>query len=247
MNGFQRFGIERLSPSSLNTWRNAPGLWALRYLGKFFDNAGPAAWRGTAVEKGLHSWLMRKDPEVALAVALAQFEEEAQGLADDETEKEHALIAPMLEIAIQQCGSLQSPYFGAQTRVEYNFSGVDVPVIGYIDFVLEDGSIFDLKTTKACPSEPKPDHARQVALYMAGNNCPGSLLYVTAKRAALYPLSDELRDASLESLRRDALSLQAFLNGQTDAKSAIRSLPMNDDDFRWSDVATKHLESMVAA
>lgn len=246
MNGFQRFGIERLSPSSLNTWRAAPGLWALRYLGRFFDSSGPAAWRGNAVEKGLQSWFIRKDADQALADAMQVFEQEAQGLADDETEAERQNIAPMLDIAIKATDHLPAPYFGAQAKVEYVFQGVDVPVIGYVDFILEDGSIIDLKTTKACPSEPKADHARQVALYMAGRNCAGSLLYVTAKKHAHYPISEELCASSLESMRRDALSLQAFLNNQTDVKAAIRSLPMNDDDFRWSEAATAKLKEIAA-
>lgn len=246
MNAFHKFGIERLSPSSLNLWKANPGLWSLRYLGKFYDNAGPAAWRGNAVEKGLHSWLMRKAPEVALATALEVFEKEAQGLADDDTEAEHALIAPMLDVAIQKAATLQSPYFGAQTRVEYSFQDVDVPVVGFIDFVFEDGSIIDLKTTKACPSAPKPDHARQVALYMAAKDCGGGLMYVTAKRGEVYPIDEHLRDASLESMRRDALSLQRFLESHTDPRSAIRSLPMNDDDFRWSEAATEKLREIAA-
>lgn len=246
MNGFHKFGIERLSPSSLNLWKANPGLWSLRYLGKFFDSAGPAAWRGNAVEKGLHSWFIKKDVETALAVALEAFEKEAQGLADDETETEHALIAPMLDVAIQKASTLPSPYFGAQTRVEYSFQDVDVPVVGFIDFVLEDGSIFDLKTTKACPSAPKPDHARQVALYMAAKDCDGGLMYVTAKRSELYAIDDQLRDASLESMRRDALSLQRFLESHSDPRSAIRSLPMNDDDFRWSAAATEKLREIAA-
>jgi len=245
MNGFQKFGIERLSPSSLNLWNANPGLWTLRYLGKFFDDAGPAAWRGFAVEDGLHSWFLRREADTALAVALASFEDKAQGLADTETEAEHALIAPMLEIAIKQAEALP-PYLSSQARVEHNIIGLSVPVIGYIDFTFEDGSIIDLKTTKRCPSEPRPDHVRQVALYMAAKDCAGSLLYVTDKRAALYPISEEQKQSALANIARDALSLQRFLDNQPDAVTAIGSLPMNDSDFRWSEAATKHLESMVA-
>lgn len=247
MNGFERFGIQRLSPSALNLWNANPGLYALRYLGKFFDDAGPAAWRGNAVEKGLNSWMIRKEPDTALAVALAAFEEDAQGLADPETEAEHALIAPMLEVAIAHCTNLPSPYFGAQTRVEHNVPDLDVPIIGFIDFVFEDGSILDLKTTKRCPSEPKPDHVRQVALYMAAKDCAGSLLYVTDKRAAQYPITEEMKALAIKGIERDAMALQRFLNAMPDAVTAISALPVNDSDFRWSEAATKHLESMVAA
>lgn len=247
MNGFEKFGIARLSPSALNLWNANPGLYALRYLGKFFDEAGPAAWRGNAVEKGLNSWLILKEPDTALAVALAAFEEEARGLADSDTESEHALIAPMLEVAIAHCANLPSPYFGAQTRVEHNVAGLAVPIVGYIDFVFEDGSIVDLKTTKRCPSEPKPDHVRQVALYMAAKGCDGSLLYVTDKRAAQYPITEEMASVAIKAIERDALALQRFLDAMPDVRTAIGALPMNDSDFRWSDAATKHLESMVAA
>jgi hypothetical protein len=246
MSAFAKFGIERLSPSSLNLWREQPGLWALRYLGRFFDDAGPAAWRGKAVEVGLQSWFIRKDGDEAYARALEAFDKDAQGLADDATEDELALIAPMLDLAIQSVATLPSPYFGAQTKIEYSFDGVDVPVIGYIDFVLEDGSIFDLKTTKRCPSVPKPDHIRQVALYMAGKSCAGSLLYVTDKRSAHYPIEPEAAKVAIDGMHRDALALQGFLASQSDARAAIRCLPMNDADFRWSIAATDKLKELAA-
>ena len=89
--------------------------------------------------------------------------------------------------------------------------------------------------------------SRQVSLYMAAKDCAGSLLYVTDKRAAQYPITDEMKAAAIKSIERDAMALQRFLNAMPDAVTAISALPVNDSDFRWSEAATKHLESMVAA
>lgn len=241
-NPFEKFGIKHLSPSSLNTWRECPGLWALKYLGKMRDEVGPAAWRGTAVEKGLLSWLIRKDEGHALKEAMLVFEADAQGLADDKTDKERELIAPMLSMAIKESAKWPAKFLGAQTRLEYSFDGVAVPVLGYADFILENGQIVDLKTTKALPSEPRPEHARQIALYSAAKNAPASLMYVTGKKSATYLVGDNQKADLLASMRRDALSLQAFLLMQESELTAIRSLPMQTDSFRWSEAATAKMQ-----
>src|SRR3990167_6235226 len=89
MNPFERFGMRHLSPSSLNLWTAAPGLWALRYLAGVKDDGNAAMWRGRANEKGLWALLLRPDKKSALDAALAAFEDDAAGLADEDTEDEH--------------------------------------------------------------------------------------------------------------------------------------------------------------
>ena len=56
-NPFETHGIKHLSPSSLNMWRNSPGIWTLKYLLRLDDGGSPAMWRGSAVEAGLAAML----------------------------------------------------------------------------------------------------------------------------------------------------------------------------------------------
>ncbi len=247
MNAFAKFGLKNLSPSQLNCWRESPGLWALRYLGKLRDDAGPAAWRGNAVEKGLLTFFQKKNWEDALAMALSVFDGECMGEFSDRINDERANIAPMLGVAIKESEWFPSPVLGAQTRVEHWMPGIEVPVIGYADFLLEDGTIVDLKTSTRMPNndQPKPDHARQAALYSIARQAPSHLMYVTAKKSKTYEIKKEERDLLIEEMRRDALSLQTFLSNQNDAVTAIKSLPMATDNFRWSEAASIKLKEFV--
>lgn len=248
MSAFARFGIKHLSPSSLNLWRDAPGLWTLKYLGGLRDDAGAAAWRGIAVEHGLQSWFThpKADHEIHMKAALGEFETRAQGDLDGSVDAERKLIAPILERAIEAAKTIKPKYLGAQSKIEHTFPGVAIPVIGFLDFLFEDDSFVDLKTTKACPSSPRPDHARQVALYSTRRRGGGNLMYATPKRWEIYPVGENECAVALEGMRKDALALQSFLEGQRDAKSAIRCLPMNDTDFRWSQAATVKLQEVMA-
>ena len=237
---FKRHGIERLSPSSLNLWVDQPGLWALRYLANVRDESGPAATRGIAVEAGLHQCL--RGQKGALEAALATFDQNIQGEISDAIDAERSLIAGMVE----QCEKWTPPgeLVATQLKVEHWFEGVSVPLIGYLDFVFDNGAIVDLKTTKACPSKPKADHSRQVALYRAARNNKGALLYVTEKRHAFYELDDAAAEVSLAELHAAAISLERFLSRFDDAEDAIRCLPMNRDSFRWSTQATQKLTDL---
>lgn len=227
-NAFAKHGIGHLSASSLNLWRDNLSAWVMRYLANHKDDGNPAMWRGQAVEDGFTALLRGADPA---GVAMNTFEQNAVGEASDECEDERKRIPGML----RECAKWQpaAPLIGTQLRMEHWLEGVPVPVVGYIDYVFEDGMILDLKTTKACPSTPKPDHCRQVALYRAArSNSPGSLLYVTDKRHACYPVGDNEAAKALAGLRADALALEAFLSRVDSAKDALHCLPFNDDDFR---------------
>ena len=245
MNSFEKHGIRHLSPSSLNRWRAEPALWCLSYLGKFWDEAGASAWRGSAVEAGLEHWLRKRDSEAAKLHAMAAFESNAGGLCDDDTQAERENVPAMLAVAIESMGE-PPELLATQLRIECMLDGIPVPVCGYVDFAF-DGFDLDLKTTKACPSTPKPDHARQVALYRYARNREGGLHYVTGKKHARYMISDEEVEQHIAAMRRDALALQNFLARHETASDAIRSLPCNTDGWLWNDRSIRALSDMWEA
>lgn len=225
---FARFGLNHLSPSSINLWIASPGLFALRYIGKVSDKGGAAMWRGSAVEDGIRAVLLGKTND-AIALAHNSFDMNAQGESTDEIDAERALIAPMIEQCIKW--SPPSALNAVQLRTEHFFDPIPIPVIGYLDLAF-DGIDIDLKTTKAIPSAPRPDHVRQVALYRAARGRAGGLLYVSSKRHAYYDVDDESMEIALEELRAAALSMQNFLARMDSREDVLRSLPVDYSDFR---------------
>ncbi len=241
---FTRFGIRHLSASSLNAWRGSPALWALKYLWSVREDAGPKAWRGTAVEAGLEAFLRfgRKDGALEAATAATQqtFEANAQGDLSEEVETERAALNDYLTGALAGAFPLLNKELVAtQLRTELWLDRIPVPVIGYADFVFGDASLIDLKTTLRIPSEPKPEHARQVAIYMAASENTGGLLYVSPKKFTPYQVED--RDQHIRALTRDAQSLMWFLRRCEDKADAIRSLPADVDHYTWSDLTRNRL------
>jgi len=114
--------------------------------------------------------------------------------------------------------------------VEHWFDPVPIPVIGYLDFAF-DGLDVDLKTTKACPSKPRPEHVRQVSLYRAARGRDGGLLYVTDKKHAYYPVDDQMMDEALMEMHAAALSLNNFLARMDSREDVLRSLPFDWEYF----------------
>lgn len=236
MNSFERFGVKHLSASSLNCWRAAPALWAVRYLLSVKDESGPEAMRGTAVEAGLEAILRGWTYERALEVTYANFEANAQGDASDKFIAERAGLGDYLKVAAEAVAGKNAELLAYQLKVEHWLDGVPVPLVGYIDFVFDDGSLFDLKTTKRIPSIPTPSHARQVSIYMAARETTsGSLLYVSDKRAAPYLV--EKPAVHLADLRRDALSLMRFLDRSESPAAAVLSLPCDLDGYLWGEAS----------
>jgi hypothetical protein len=233
MNPFERHGITHLSPSSLNAYAANPALWCGRYLLGWKDDMGPAAHRGSAIEAGLDVFLYERKTDEAIARALDRFAELTQGVADDETEAERLNITPMLEQAMKALSGLPIPN-ARQLRCEYYAGGVEVPIIGYLDYVWDDFGL-DLKTTKSCPSAIKSDHARQFAMYAAAKQKPWKCLYVTAKKFALLTLEDADAEKHLRDLEQHARSVRHLLKKAEDGADALKFFPVERSDFRWSD------------
>lgn len=243
-NPFALHGIEHLSPSSLNCWRSAPGVWALRYLANVRDGGNAAMWRGSSVEAGLAAFLRGTNLDKSIEAATQAFDLNSKGELTDELEAERDLIKPMVE----QCALWKPPadLLATQLRVEYWFESVPVPVVGFLDMSFEDGTDIDLKTTKACPSSPRPDHVRQVSLYRASRNRKGGILYVTGKRHAYFDVDDDMMARGLSDLESDAISLMHFLSRSPDRWSAIRSLPMDTDSYLFPKLKVPLSEILTA-
>lgn len=232
MTPFERFGIKHLSPSSLNLFQASPVLWAGRYLFKWQDDAGPAAKRGGAVEAGLDVFLWERDQEKAKRAALDNFALNTGGVVDDAHEKERAVIPPMLNHAIAALESTPTP-LARQIKVECWLDGVDLPVIGYVDYSY-DAFDQDLKTTHAIPSVLKGEHARQVSLYWRARKKPARILYVSKSKYSILGLDPEEAELHLIDMTRAARCLQHALSKVDTAQDFCRFYSPDFDNFRWS-------------
>lgn len=244
-NPFERYDIKHLSPSSLNLYAANPALWVGRYLFGWRDDSSVAAHRGAAVEAGLDLWLFKRNIGDAIAKALATFAELTQGEASDEHEAERSNIAPMISQAAAALSGVPMP-IGRQIRVDYHVSGVEVPIIGYIDYLFE-GFLLDLKTSKACPSAIKADHGRQVALYAHVKERPAKILYVTAKKFALYDLPSDEAQIHLSDLERMARAVRHLLAKSKNAMDAAGFFAPSRDDFRWNDALLEKADNLWRA
>jgi hypothetical protein len=238
-NSFERFNIDHLSPSSLNTWKTAPGIWALRYIAKIKSEGAPRMWRGTAVENGLAALLQQPyglldvKVERAKAVAHQNFDLNAEHAEQNgELIGERELIAPMIE----QCAKWKAPskLNATQLKIEYWLDPIPVPIEGWLDFAF-DGIDIDLKTTKRCPkleTGPEPSHVGQVSIYRAARGRAGGLLYVSHANHTYFEVTDEMMDGALEDMRATALSLNNFLARMDTKEDVLRSLPVDYGHFQ---------------
>ena len=64
MKPFKKHKIEYLSPSMINQFVECPALTMLKIMGITDGEAGPSAWRGTAVEKSLTNLAYKPDLEI---------------------------------------------------------------------------------------------------------------------------------------------------------------------------------------
>ncbi len=230
-NSFERFGIDHLSPSSLNSWRSAPGLWALRYIAKRRDERNPAMQRGIAVETGMQAWLRGETSHEALDAAHMNFDLNTMGIVDDAIEKERALIEPMLKNGTKW--QRPSDLNATQLRIEHWLDPIPVPIIGYVDFAF-DGLDVDLTTTKACPKRetgPSANHVGQVSIYRAARDRAGGLLYVSHANWSYFEVTDDMMYAALDDMRDTALSLNNFLSRCDTREDVLRSLPIDWDHW----------------
>jgi hypothetical protein len=246
---FERHGIDHLSPSSINTWINAPSLWVLEKLLKFRGNMGAAAHRGTATEAGVSAGLFDHalTPEECVNVALPVFDRLTSLSGDPKREAERAVIPGMIRqgLALREHGIPQRPNkpsgFGSQEqhKVEIALEGVGVPVIGYLDW-LYPNEILDLKTTLRVPSAMSKTHLRQAAVYKTAHmDRRIRFFYVSDKKAEKHTLTREQYDQAMRELIGAARRLERFLALSADPHELAAIVPHSSESFYFNDPTTR--------
>lgn len=201
---FEQFGIKKLSPSQLNKWNDCRGQWYASARAKVFDDAGPAAWRGDAVEAGLAAALAGR-PDEAEAKARTAWdlrEQEYAAKHDGETHPDAAEYEAEIWLALPRAIEALKDYprpTSAQGWVDARPPRCNVDIAGKFDFAfpaLDNPSgpgvfCLDLKTTGQLPSEeqgPKTDHAIAAALYAYGRReSEARILYVSTAAKPKIP------------------------------------------------------------
>ena len=237
MSVFSPYGIEHLSPSSINEFSSAQALFVLRrLLKKPTGTVGAAAHRGTAVESGVAAGLTNPSASLAdcVRVALDQFRLLTAMSTDPRKEKEENSIGGFVEQGL----TALKPY-GVPTSLQglctLKVEGLEVPVLGYYDFLFPGGILVDLKTTHSLPSSITGAHARQVALYASvlGPDIKPCLAYVSSKKANLLALENV--SEHVKALTNMAMQVQRFLALSDDPVVLSRlCAPPDTDSFYYS-------------
>jgi hypothetical protein len=232
-NPFERHGIDHLSPSSLRLWRDCPSVWIGKYMLRAPDDSGPGAWRGHAVEVGVDRMLFGMAgglPDIAMHEA---FETLAQGLADDDVEKERKAL-PDFYLQARIAFDGKPVPLQRQAKMTLMLPGIEVPLVGFADWLWPEYGV-DLKTTWRMPNGGKPDpsHVDQVAAYSMFHGVPFHLTYVTPKRWTTFEVT---RDEAAEGYERTieaAQAVRSLLNRVDGAHDALSMFSPDYDDYHF--------------
>lgn len=256
MNPFERHHIDHLSPSSINSWINAPSLWVLERLLKFRGQMGASAHRGTAVEAGVSVGLFDHGAshEACLAAALPVYDRLTALSGDPKREAERAVIPGMIKqgLALREHGLPMMPNREAaswqsvpQHKVEITLEGVPVPVIGYLDWLYAD-EVIDLKSTLRVPSAMSETHLRQASVYKTAHmDRRVRFFYVSDKKSEKHTLTREQYDQAMRELTFSAQRLGRFLALSDDPAELASIVPHSSESFYFNDPATKAMAISV--
>lgn len=249
MNAFEQHKIAHLSPSSINTFINAPSLWVLEKLLGFRGSMGCAAHRGTATEAGVSAGLFDHglSADDCTATAYATYDKLTALSGDPKRDSERGVIAGMVKqgLALREHGAPiranEPARFGSgeQHKVEIRLEGVSVPIIGYLDWMYAD-EILDLKTTLRVPSSMSETHLRQASVYKTAHfDKRVRFFYVSDKKAEKHTLTREQYDVAMTQITCAAQRLERFLSLSNDKHELAAVVPHSSETFYFNDPQTK--------
>ncbi|MFA5466560.1 MAG: PD-(D/E)XK nuclease family protein [Candidatus Izemoplasmatales bacterium] len=178
--------LQHLSYSSISMFLDCPEAWRRKYIAKEQTMSSPALAFGSAFHGSVEKYIAGEDSLLGLwgTEWKAASSDDKNIYWDLDTPEEHynegirLLSDPVIQKGIEQIKPLYLESDGAlkpmiEERVELRVPGVPIPIIGFIDVILEDGTPADLKTSRAKWTEAKASDSLQSLFYLAALNQAG--------------------------------------------------------------------------
>ena len=255
---FEKFNLLPFSPSRLNSFKNFPCGFVLRYIYEYDFPANEKMVRGSAIEHGIHYYLSNQNEKAELVNNINQsLYEEAKRtmfnyyddgtkfvLDQDKAEKERSMLEPSFNIALNcllddNITFKSSEFVTSQMEVTTEILGV--PFRGYVDFVFESEqlvTVIDLKS-KSRLQKNRSDILQQ-AIYKKAlrekykdKAVDVSMLIVTPKK---YEIVDILNtEKEVKEIEMSLISLANMMKICKTKDNVASLITPNLDDWYWSD------------
>lgn len=197
--------LRRLSPSSIRAYERCPYMYHLRYNERVRTPSTAAQLLGRAVHTVIEMYYKEKrdgndlDVEAAFDVlddaldaTLHELDEEGRAEIEDLRELGYDLV----EYYLDEVAPHIRPHL-IEERFSFNVPGVDVPMVGYVDLVDQDGTVIDHKTAVSPFPSDYLAHDIQLLTYSLGYN---ALRLGARQRPGQLPLIDLLPPVRLDVL-----------------------------------------------
>jgi len=255
---FEKFNLLPFSPSRLNSFKNFPCGFVLRYIYEYDFPANEKMVRGSAIEHGIHYYLSNQNEKAELVNNINQsLYEEAKRtmfnyyddgtkfvLDQDKAEKERSMLEPSFNIALNCLLDDNITFKGSDfvtSQMEVSTEILGVPFRGYVDFVFESEqlvTVIDLKS-KSRLQKNRSDILQQ-AIYKKAlrekykdKAVDVSMLIVTPKK---YEYVDILNtEKEMKEIEISLISLANMMKICKTKDNVASLITPNLDDWYWSD------------
>ena len=232
---FLNHNVEHLSASSINLFIADPCLFLLK-VGGFKSEAGPAAWRGTAVDSIAFAAAGENAPKIELLTdsALDAFDGQvirSGGAASvEKMTKERDDIPTYVAQARQFYQSLGETPESEQGKIEIYIGDIEVPFIGYYDLLYKN-AVRDCKTVGRMVSALTAAHARQGAIYAEAMGVPAHIDYIGKRGTATFEVKNH--GIYIDQVYRAAKAIEIALSRSSDIAACCEAFYPNTDHWMW--------------
>jgi hypothetical protein len=251
---FEKFNLLPFSPSRLNTFRDFPCGFVMRYIYGYDFAASPPMIRGSAVEYGFNFYFTDGySLDQCIQKAFNYYDDGVTFTMDkDKAEKERAFIEPMLKLIYLELPSyinfLESLYLGFQMKVSTEILGI--PFSGYTDYAFENDeriTVIDLKT-KGKLIKKHSDMLQQTIYKKAleeryDKPVDVKILIVTPKK--MEEVLVENTENYMKEIEMSLISCANMIKICKKKESLSSLITPNLDDWYWSDADKRSAREVI--